>query len=860
MKNDVVQTNFTAGEVSPLLYGRTDVARYQNGLKKSLNFIGLPQGGITRRPGTRHREVARRDGIFYEFVFSVTQAYVLEFTSGKIRFFRDGAQIKDAVTLGPYELSTPYSQDDLAQLSFTQSADILWICHPKKQTRVLSRLADNSWTLGLFDTLDGPYISNPVHGVTMTVAGLDDTADLVSNVDLFVVGTDNDKYISFQEDDQWRLGRIVEVYEPRRCRIRYMSNVMLGLDQETIIQAESQVGSSYGKIAPSSLITWSGNVVTSDHADTFTTLDAGKVIRVYMSAITADPYISAASPGKAQYSWYLMTKFKSHLTMDTTNAFGAAVSPPGTYKDYNINTVRVTLQSRTILGSLTSSAASFKTTDIGRKIRLNYSSAITWGKITAYGSPSVVSIQLYESVPLDQDQRDNASTPLATQLSNNGATTKWQLGAWSDTTGWPSVATFYQGRLWFARTDSEPQSVWGSVGDDYFNFAPTELDSVVTDLSAITKTLASERLNEIVWLVGAKSLMIGTTGAEWQMSSENQKDLLTSKNVSATTDTSHGSQKGVRPIKVGNSILFLSAGGATLRKLAFDFSADSFVTKDLTIIADHVLRAGGGAKQVLVTKDPNTVIWVLRNDGKIASLTYEEEQEVYGWHLHDFGDNQTKVISMAAVPDPVTRQDVLYLMVCRMVNGVQTYFVESMLPRYFQGQTDPIFLDNSLSYSGSPVSTLSGLSHLEGATVDVVADGAYVGSQVVTGGTITLENPSFSVHVGLGYLSTAVLLPPVVTSRAGSGVMHTQHVSRAAVQVYESMEFYHGEDEAKLRKESFRTTSTPNNLGSPVFSGVRDIFNDGGWSRQPSIVIQQKIPYPLTVLSVAMAVEVSDHA
>lgn len=860
MKNDTVQTNFTAGEVSPLLLGRTDVARYQNGLRKSRNFIGYPQGGIARRPGTQHRDVAKNEGRFIDFIFSASQSYVLEFTPGVIRFFRDGAQIKDAFTGAPYEVATPYTADDIQKIYYEQSADVLYLCLPNQAPRTLSRFADNNWTLALFETMDGPYISNPVHGVTLTLSGLDDTAEIESNVDLFIPVTDNNKYISFQEDDQWRLGQIVESYDARRAKIKYMTNVMLGMDQEAVVQSNGPVAAPYGRISPIALITHGTNVVSSDHGDTFTTQDAGKVIRVYDPLVTSPTsWASAVSPGQSKYKWYLMTAFNGSQEMASTAAFGAG-GGPGTYKDYNINQVRVTLKKRTILANLASSAATFKSTDIGRKVRLSYSSQITWGNIIAFGTSSSVSVQLYESVPLDPDQRDNSTSPFSIQLSNNGATTKWQLGAWSNTTGWPSVCAFYQGRLFFGRTDTEPQTLWGSASDDYVNFAPTELDSVVTDTSAIYATLASTKLNEIVWMIGAKVLLVGTTGEEWQISSENVKDPLTSKNIHPTSDTAHGSQKFNRPVKVGKSTLFLSKSGKTLRKLYFDFSSDAFVTKDLTIIADHILREGGGAKQIVITKDPRTTIWVLRKDGRLASLTYEEEQDVYGWHLQEIAGRQAKVVSIATVPDPVTREDVLYLMVCRLIGDRQVYFVESLRDQYFEGQADPVFLDSSLSYRGTPVSSVFGLWHLEGESVGIVADGAYTGTQVVTGGGVTLKNPSCSVDVGLLFSSTATLLPPVVQNRAGNGVMHVQRITRCHVRVYEAKDFFYGEVEGVWKKESFRTTATPNNESSELRSEVRTVGFSGGYAKDPSPVFSQLYPYPLTILSVASDVEVSDHA
>jgi hypothetical protein len=169
-----IQNNFNGGEWSPLAYGRSDIAKYKNGLATCLNYVPTAQGGLTRRPGTRYIASTKSNQSvrLVPFEFSITQAYVLEFGPSYVRFYTNDCQLLNGGT--PYEVATPYGAGDLWDLSFAQSADTLYIVHPNYAPRKLQRGGPTSWTLNTISFLDGPYlILNSVTGTTLTssVAG-----------------------------------------------------------------------------------------------------------------------------------------------------------------------------------------------------------------------------------------------------------------------------------------------------------------------------------------------------------------------------------------------------------------------------------------------------------------------------------------------------------------------------------------------------------------------------------------------------------------------------------------------------------------------------------------------------------------
>lgn len=185
-KATYIQSSFNAGEWSPLLYGRTDLPKRRNAAGPSLNYVATLQGPQTRRPGTAYVAAAadNTNVRLQRFEFSTTQAYVLEFTPGKIRFYTNGGQLLSGGT--PYTVTTPYTAGDLPGLGFTQSADVLYIVHPNYPPKTLSRLGATNWTLADMSFIDGPYLPR---NVTATKLSLSDSTPGATGVVMTATST-----------------------------------------------------------------------------------------------------------------------------------------------------------------------------------------------------------------------------------------------------------------------------------------------------------------------------------------------------------------------------------------------------------------------------------------------------------------------------------------------------------------------------------------------------------------------------------------------------------------------------------------------------------------------------------------------
>lgn len=159
------QFSFNAGEWSKSVSGRIDLTKRREALELSTNTIPLLQGAAARRPGTYFVAPAKTNSAslrLKRFEFSTTQAYILEFGANYIRFFTNRGQLLNGGA--PYEVATTYAAGDLADLGFTQSADVLYITHPNHAPAKLERLGATNWALTVISFQDGPYLPQNISG------------------------------------------------------------------------------------------------------------------------------------------------------------------------------------------------------------------------------------------------------------------------------------------------------------------------------------------------------------------------------------------------------------------------------------------------------------------------------------------------------------------------------------------------------------------------------------------------------------------------------------------------------------------------------------------------------------------------
>jgi hypothetical protein len=799
-----IQTSFVAGELSPLLLGRPDLNKYAAGAETLENFVVLPQGGVQRRYGlkdlgTPHDVDVR--GRLIPFIFSRTQRYVLEFSALAIRIFKDGVLLEDGGD--PIVVTTEYTEEELPSIRYVQSADVLFLAHANHPLMRFSRYAEDDWRLEEVDLWDGPYLdANEDENVQLTVTTLSDTIELHASANTFVVG-DVGKYIEFKENDRWRLGQISIYTGPRQVTITgqtpYDMVIELGLG---------------------TFVSTSGNTLITNPGS-FTPYDAYKYVRTAWNAAT--PY------------WYRLNP-------------GALVDEPSRFDGTLVTPVLspaaiITRGKRTITVQLDANADVFVATDVGRHIRLGFNSKWTWGKISHFIGVRQVWVAL--EAPLPRDETD------VTRISNGGVTDNFRLGAWSDTTGWPTIITLHDQRLVLAASALQPSTFWMSEVDDYESYSPTDLDGQVLDTNAVTYTIATAEVNPILWMTSGPTLLIGTAAAEVQVrAASSVNEPITPKNIVAPRQTGHGGQLLANAIRVGSATLFLSATGTKLFELTYSFENDAFVSRELTIFAEHVLRTSG-ACELAYHDEPHGVVWVRKNDDTLIGLTYVRDQEVLAWHRHAFA--YSSVESICIVPDgDAGEYDMLYLLVntvhgrriCRLpmheVNAGSAAFDLMERP----------FLDLHVQRVLFATTTIPDLDHLNGLWVDVLVDGEYVGQFFVEGGEVTLgESTTGTAIVGLRYDSVLRTLPLDAGSVTGTGIAKIGRIEEVGLRVHRSLPFL----QRSLGDNLFTPVAIEPGIEPPAYddyvTGVVKFTLNMGYDTVQQFEVKQQWPYPLTILA-----------
>ena len=523
----------------------------------------------------------------------------------------------------------------------------------------------------------------------------------------------------------------------------------------------------------------------------------------------------------------------------------------GPYLDDNITTTTLNPGSHTVGTGVAVVASAvtgingdtgFQATDVGRLIRFRDG----YMKVTARADTTNITVEIIED------------------LGSSTASTDFALGAFSDTTGHPSCVTFFEQRLVFAATLNNPQTIYFSKSGDYENMNENRGGTVADD-DAIIYTIASNQVNAIRFMTATRTLIIGTAGGEFAVSGGGTDVAITPTNILIKKQSNHGAAN-VDAIPAGNATLFLQRAKRKLRELAYNFDVDGYVSPDLTILAEHITE--GGLTQISYQQEPNQIIWGTRDDGQLVGLTYQREQQVVAWHRHKFGGTFGSGASatgfgvcesVATIPTDDSEYQT-YVIVKRTINSVTRRYVE-YINNYDFDETDDTtfnFLDSQLEYSGSAATTISGLDHLEGQTVSILADGSTHPDKTVTSGSITLDRSATKVKVGLSYTSLLQTMRLDAGSQDGTSQGKTKRIFDITIRLYESIGVEVGPDLSNMERIPFRSSADAMDSGLGVFTGDKEVEFRGNYETDGFIFVRQTQPLPLTILSLYPRLQTND--
>jgi len=283
---------------------------------------------------------------------------------------------------------------------------------------------------------------------------------------------------------------------------------------------------------------------------------------------------------------------------------------------------------------------------------------------------------------------------------------------------YPRCVTLYEERSVWAGTDNDPQKMFFSKSGDF-----EDMTTGTADSDAMVFTIANDQVNVILWLNPGDTLMVGTTGGEFEAHGSTPDQPITPTAVQINKQTNYGSAN-IAPLRISNQVLFVQRSQKKLLELSYQLEIDGFVAPDMTILSDSITRPA--VKLITYQQHPDSTVWAVTTDGTLIAMTYYRPEDVVGWHRHPMGGEDVVVESVTTIPAPNGDHDQVWVSVKRTVDGNTVRYVE-FFEEAFEDEddlTDAFFVDSGLSYSGGAITSVSGLDHLEGETIQVVEDGA----------------------------------------------------------------------------------------------------------------------------------------
>ena len=837
-------TSFIAGEFSTKLSGRTDFEKYSAGCATLENMLVHPQGMASRRVGTQFISEVKTSSLktrLVSFEFSTTQTYMLEFGNQYIRFFKDKGQILEGdITISGITKANPgvvtatahgYSNGDFVILS-----SVSGMTQVNSKTYKVANKATNTFEL---NDVDGNAVDTSGYS-TYTSGGV---ANKI-----------------YQITTNYLTAELFDIKVAQSADVMYITHP----------------NHEVSKLSRTGHTSWTLSEV--DFAET----------GPYLSANTTATTLTPASSG---------TGTGVNITASATTGINGGDG--------------------------------FQTTDVGRILKFNSGEA----KITARTNTTVVVCTITKA------------------FTNTDATASFSLGAWSDTTKHPSSVCFFEQRLVFAGTNDEPQTVYFSKSGDYENFtAGTDADS------AMIYTIASNQVNAIRFLKAQRTLIVGTTGGEYTVTAGSD-EAITPSNVTIKKQSSFGSAN-VDALAVENAVLFLQRAKRKVRELRYNFEEDGYSAADLTILNDAVTNTG--VNEMEYQQSPDGLVWVVRDDGVLGSMTYQRSENVVAWSRHKVGGKFTEctitvsdyaniatatklvftksdgstvtftsttgtagtdefktetnnnttadniytainahadftvenpaaavvtiketspeatgfltvksydttrlattnqshpVVESVASISGSLNEDELWVIVKRTINGSTRRYVEVFSDFDFDETDAEVFhfVDSGLAYDGTATTSITGLEHLEGETVSILADGGTHATKKVSSGAITLDRSSKKVKVGLAYNSIlqTMRLEGGAGQYEGTAQSKTKRISKVTLRLFETVGAKVGSSLTNLEIVPFRTTSDP--LDTPVstfLAGDKTIEFSDDYNTDGFIFIKQDQPLPLSILAI----------
>lgn len=698
MAAPTIQTSFASGEWAPKLRSRVDIQKYHAGAALLKNFfVDFAGGGASTRNGTKFIGQTGINGArLIPFQPSSNLSYVLEFGQNYIRFYSNGVQILSGAS--PYQILSPYAATDLFPnqltgnpgLKFVQDVTSLIITHPAYPPQILTIISPTNWTL--IPITFGPTINPPAEPTITTTSATGagyNYAYIVTALDVnnqesgpSIPGTISNLSLvtstAMTNKIAWPAVSGAASYNVYKASPSYSTAIPVGAPYGFIgnttgtsfLDAEPGIASDFSQTPPIILNPFLGGSISSLNLtgnDTYTTV----------------PLITIPAPPSGQQATGLVSLGASTFSIASGGLINVPAGqtsvglvlqlPYGVYMVITADSGGATVREVVSVNIVNPGGISSGPVPTNPVFATGISSPggliagpsfnLTW-QIASLGLISGGSGYLTAPVPTFSSGAATATTTLGTLSSGN-----------------PGVPGFLQERLMLAGQTQAIQSYNLSQPGSFFNF---NVSNPSEDDDAISGTIISEELNDVRSLLSAPTGMIILTGnGAWLLNGGggiSTANPITPSSQSANPQAFNGAND-LRPQKIGVDIIYGTNKGSYFRDLTYNIYANIYTGADISVLSNHFFF-NYNFLDIAWAEEPFKLLYVVRNDGLLLTLTFVKDQELIGWTQHDTNGQFKSVCSVIeTVGGNVV--DAVYVIVGRVVNSTYVEYVERFVDRYF---------------------------------------------------------------------------------------------------------------------------------------------------------------------------------
>ena len=836
-------TNFTGGELSPRLDGRTDLTKYTSGCATLENLVVYPHGSAARRPGSTFlAEVANSANKtrLIPFEFSTTQTYMLEFSNLKMRVYKDsGAVLEGDKTISGITQANPavvtatshgYSNGDEVLIS-----GVSGMTEVNGKRFLVADKTTNTFELQDKDGVDinsSAFTAYSSGGVANKVFELTTPYTTAQLFDIKFAQSADVMYITHPEHEVEKLSRTGHTAWTL-TDVDFTKGPFQDANTTTTTFTPSTHTTGTGRTLTASATTGvnsgSGFLSTDIGRQFYMNSGYGVITGVNSTTEAVITIDTAMTNSNAVTDWQLgafsdttghpscVTFFEQRLVFAGTTNQPQTIffSKSGDYENMDAN----------IGGTIADDDAIIYTIASNQVNAIRFMTATRTLIIGTAGGEFTVS----------GGGTDSAVTPtniLIKKQSNHGS-------ANVDAISVGNATLFLQRAKRKIRELAYNFDVDGYIAPDM-----TILAEHISE-GGLTQIAYQQEPNQIVYGVRGDGELVGLTYQREQQVTAWHRHIFGGRFGNATiTVTDYANiANGTRIVLTkadGTTTTFTSATSSTTGKFHTTTSNNQTATNLKTLIdADSDFTATVSSNVVTITETSPL------STGFLTVTSLDDSTR-----LTKTDEGKAVCESVAVIPTDDTEYQV-YVIVKRTINGATRRFVE-ILNVFDFDQTDNTsfnFLDSALSYSGSAVTTISGLDHLEGQTVSILANGATHPDKTVSSGSITLDRSSTSVKVGLAYTSLLQTMRLNAGSQNGTSQGKTKRIYDITVRMFETIGVEVGPDLNNLERIPFRSSADLMDEGIPPFTGDKEVEFRGNFETDGFIFVRQTQPLPFTILS-----------